>query len=183
MKKNSQHADLRKKAEKILGERGLINEALYKESLKRLIEELNINRLELNNAQFAAIVEFSDDGIESMDLEGNILSWNKGAEKIYGYTAAEMVGNNAVDLYPSDNKRELKNILKKIKTGEAVHHFETSRLRKDGLKIYVSISFSPIKNSLGEILCISVITRDITEQNKNRKALSESELKYHTISK
>ncbi|MFO7844562.1 MAG: PAS domain S-box protein, partial [Bacteroidales bacterium] len=136
---------------------------------------------EINRLRLASIVEFSDDAIESMDVEGNILSWNKGAEKIYGYKADEMVGENALKLYPQKLKNELKQTIEKIKQGKVVANFKSRRKRKNGDIIDVSITFSPLKSESGEILGVSVITRDITEQISNESALKESELKYQTI--
>ena len=136
---------------------------------------------EIYRLRLASIVEFSDDAIESMDIEGNILSWNKGAEKIYGYQADEMVGENALKLYPKKIKKELSQTIEKIKQGKVVANFKSRRKRKNGDIIDVSITFSPLKSESGEILGVSVITRDITEQINNEKALKESELKYQTI--
>ncbi|MCB2195227.1 MAG: PAS domain S-box protein [Bacteroidetes bacterium] len=136
---------------------------------------------EIYKTQLASIVEYSEDGIESMDIDGYILSWNKGAEKIYGYKASEIVGKNAIQLYPEDQKTELKSAISKIKNGESVSILETKRQRKNGKTIDVSISFSPLKNSKDKVIGISVITRDITEQKKNKRVLQETELKYQTI--
>jgi PAS domain S-box-containing protein len=136
---------------------------------------------EIYKTQLASIVEYSEDGIESMDIDGNILSWNKGAEKIYGYKASEIAGKNAIQLYPKAQKTELKSAITKIKNGESVSILETKRKRKDGKTIDVSISFSPLRNTQGKIIGISVITRDITEQKKNQRVLKETELKYQTI--
>lgn len=127
------------------------------------------------------IVEHSNDGIESMDLDGNILSWNKGAEKIYGYKAQEMIGKNALLLYPDDLKEELKAILIKIKEGRFVDSIDTKRKNKNGQSIDVNINFSPLKDEEDNLYGISVITRDVTELKKVSKKLSLSEYKYQSI--
>ena len=136
---------------------------------------------EIYQLRLASIVEFSDDAIESMDLEGNILSWNKGAEKVYGYRADEIIGKNALKLYPKELENELKLNIDKVKQGHLIDNAKSRRKRKDGEIIDVAITFSPVKNNAGEILGVSVITRDISEQIRNQRALEESELKYQTI--
>ncbi len=131
--------------------------------------------------ELANIIKHSEDGIESMDLEGNIKSWNKGAEKIYGYTAEEMIGKNAFILYTDENADGLEKYLEKIKSGESIKSTETKRKNKNGEIIHVSISFSPLRDDDGNINSVSVITRDLTEQKQTIKELLESEIKYQTI--
>lgn len=138
-------------------------------------------RLARYKTELANIIKYSEDGIESMDLEGNIKSWNKGAEKIYGYTAEEMIGKNALRLYTEENAGDLKKYLRKIESGEYIKSLETKRKNKFGEIIHVSISFSPLKDDDGNIYGVSVITRDLTEQKQTVKELLESEIKYQTI--
>jgi PAS domain S-box-containing protein len=113
--------------------------------------------------RLAAIVESSDDGIVGMDLNAVITSWNRGAEMIFGYPAAEMVGTSIMRLIPADRQDEEKGILGKIIRGERVEHFVTLRQRKDGQLINVSVTASPIRNAAGKIIGASKASRDITK--------------------
>ena len=115
-------------------------------------------------ARMAAIIESSDDAIISKTLEGVITSWNSGAEKIFGYTAHEAIGQPMLMLFPPERVREEDDILARITRGESVDHFETTRVRKDGKRIDVSVTISPIKNSQGMIVGASKIARDISER-------------------
>jgi PAS domain S-box-containing protein len=114
-------------------------------------------------SQLAAIIESSEDAIIGKDLNSIITSWNRGAEKIFGYAASEMVGTSIMRLIPEDRKFEEIQILEKIRKGERVEHFETVRQTKDGRLIDVSVTFSPIKDAAGQIVGVSKIVRDITE--------------------
>lgn len=124
-------------------------------------------------ARLAAIVESSDDAIISKTLDGEILSWNKAAEKIYGYTAEEAIGQSISILAPWDVRNEFPSILQKIGRSEVVDHFETRRRRKDGKVIHVSLSVSPIKDASGKIIGASTIARDITERKRAEEQLRE----------
>jgi PAS domain S-box-containing protein len=123
-------------------------------------------RAEKNVALLAAIVESSDAAIISKDLNGTILSWNPGAQELYGYTASEAVGQSVTMLIPQDRLNEELQILKHIKHDELVNYFETKRRRKDGTLIDVSLTVSPIKDNRGQIIGASKIARDITEQKR-----------------
>src|ERR1039457_2898207 len=101
--------------------------------------------------ELAAIVESSDDGIIGKDLDGFITSWNLGAEKIFGYTASEMVGTSIMRLIPAGQQDEEKQILEKLKQGKTVNHFETLRQTKDGRLLDVSVTASHIKDADGKI--------------------------------
>lgn len=114
--------------------------------------------------RLAAIVESSDDAIVSKDLNGIIKSWNKGAERILGYTAEEVIGKPVTILIPADRQAEETEILNRIRRGQRMEHFETIRRRKDGSLLNVSLTVSPIKNEAGEVIGASKIARDITER-------------------
>jgi PAS domain S-box-containing protein len=127
---------------------------------------------------FRAIVESSDDAIVSKDLNGIVRSWNPGAERIFGYTAAEMVGRPIEVLFPPDRKDEEPKILERLRRGERVDHFETVRVRKDGTHIDVSVTISPVRSPTGEIIGASKVARDVTAYKqllRQREELLESE--------
>jgi PAS domain S-box-containing protein len=118
-----------------------------------------------------AIVESSDDAILGMNLDGVIVSWNKAAERLYGYRAEEIIGKPLSLLVSPDHPDELPNLLERLKRGERIEHFETVRVRKDGGRLDVSLTFSPIKNAEGRIIGISKTARDITERKRNEAGL------------
>jgi PAS domain S-box-containing protein len=113
-------------------------------------------------AYAAAIVESSDDAIIGKTLDGIILSWNKGAERMYGYTAEEIIGRSCAILIPSYRPEELAQVYGVVRQGQLVEHYETVRIRKDGQALEVSLTLSPIKDSTGKILGVSAIERDIS---------------------
>ncbi len=117
----------------------------------------------------AAIVECSDDAIISKDLDGIVLSWNKGAEHIYGYSAEEMVGQAMSRLTPPDHGDEFPEILEYLKLGQRIEHMETERLRKDGRRISVAVTISPLRDDSGAMVGASVIARDITERKRPKR--------------
>jgi PAS domain S-box-containing protein len=117
-------------------------------------------------AQLAAIVASSDDAIVSKDLNGIVRSWNAGAERIFGYTADEMIGHPITKLFPTDRVDEEQQILAKIRAGDRVNHFQAVRVRKDGRRIEVSVTVSPIKDHTGKVVGASKVARDITEMNR-----------------
>src|SRR5262245_54702819 len=114
-------------------------------------------------AQLAAIVASSDDAIISKDLNGVVQSWNAAAERVFGYTADEMIGQSITKLMPTDRVHEEHHILTQIRRGERVSHFHTIRLHKDGRPIEISVTISPVKDSSGTVIGASKIARDITE--------------------
>jgi PAS domain S-box-containing protein len=128
---------------------------------------------ELASLRLGAIVEYSDDAIIGKDLDGIITSWNRGAEKIFGFTAEEMVGTSIMRLIPADRREEEELILGKIKNGRSVKHFETLRQTKDGRLINVSITASPIKNAAGMPIGVSKVARDISERKRAEEKIAE----------
>lgn len=126
--------------------------------------ELNANRL-------ASIIETSDDAIVSKDLQGIIVSWNQGAERLFGYTASEAIGQSIEIVIPSDRLDEEPQILDRLKRGERVEHFETIRIRKDGARRNISLTISPLRDADGLIVGASKIARDITERIRQDEAV------------
>jgi PAS domain S-box-containing protein len=125
-------------------------------------------RADLLNERLAAIVESSDDIIASKDLDGVITSWNRGAERILGYSAAEVVGRHVSMLMPPELVEDMPRILEKIRRGETVDHYQTRRRRKDGTLIDVSLTVSPIRDAEGRIVGASKIGRDVTAERRAR---------------
>jgi two-component system sensor histidine kinase/response regulator len=130
---------------------------------------------EIEIARLAAIVESSEDAIISKNLDGIITSWNLGAEKLFGYTAEEIVGESINKLISAEYQDEKEQIIQKIYRGEHISHYDTKRLTKDGKLIDVSISISPIKDHTGKVIGASRIARDITERKQAEAALRQSE--------
>jgi PAS domain S-box-containing protein len=120
----------------------------------------------------ASIVESSDDAIVSKSLDGIIKSWNRGAERIFGYTAEEAIGQPITIVIPQDRLDEERTILNRIRRGERIEHYETVRRRKHGSLIAISLTVSPIKDAEGKIIGASKIARDITEQKRNQEQIA-----------
>jgi PAS domain S-box-containing protein len=120
----------------------------------------------------ASIVESSDDAIVSKNLDGVITSWNKGAERIFGYTSEEAIGRPIMIVIPQDRQDEERTILTRIRRGERIDHFETVRQRKHGSLIVVSLSVSPVRDGEGKIVGASKIARDITEQKRSQEQIA-----------
>jgi two-component system, chemotaxis family, CheB/CheR fusion protein len=126
-------------------------------------------------ALLAAVVQGSDDAILSKALDGTILTWNNAAERMYGYRSEEVIGKNISMLLPPDRSTEIDDILKRLRRGEKLEHFETNRQTKDGRILDVSLTISPIRNADGEITAASTIARDITQTKLAEEALRNSE--------
>lgn len=130
---------------------------------------------------FASIVNSSEDAIISKTLDGIITSWNKGAENIFAYTETEMIGKSIYTIIPQELKHEEADIITKIKSGKFIKHFETERLNKDGRRIAISLTVSPVFDSNGKIAGVSKIARDITEKKKIENAIQYINNEKNTI--
>jgi len=141
-----------------------------------VLEDITERKLaEKERGYLSAIVESSEDAIIGKTLNGIISSWNRGAERIYGYSSEEAVGKPISVLFPAGHPDEMSHILDRIRRGEAISAFETVRTRKDGSKIDVSLTISPILSSNGEITGAATIARDISERKRNEAALFQSQ--------
>ncbi len=132
-------------------------------------------------ARLAAIVESSEDAIVSKTLEGIITSWNRGAQQVFGYAAEEVIGQSVTILFPPELLPEEQQILGHIRQGQPIRHYETERVRKDGQRIIISLTVSPIKDARGQIIGASKIARDITQQRQQQEALRANEQKLRAV--
>src|ERR1043165_6139163 len=126
----------------------------------------DMNQDSLNSAHLAAIVTSADDAILSKTLDGVITSWNPGAERMFGYSAEEMIGRPVLRLIPSDRQSEEGEILTQLRAGQRIEHYETMRRKKDGTLIEVSLTISPMRDQTGDIIGASKIIRDITDRKR-----------------
>ena len=122
--------------------------------------------------RLVAIVESSDDAIVSKDLNGIVVTWNKGAERIFGYAAEEIIGKSITILIPAERKNEEDLILERIRRGEQIDHYETVRRRKDGTLIDISLTVSPIKDEQGRVIGASKIARDVTDRKRQERFIT-----------
>jgi PAS domain S-box-containing protein len=139
--------------------------------LQKIVREANVDVL-FERMWLASIVEFSDDAIASKNLDGIITSWNKGAERLFGYLAEEAIGKPVTILIPSERLDEEDVILERIRRGDSIEHYETVRQRKDGSLIDISLTVSPIRGAEGKVVGASKIARDITERKRNEAQIS-----------
>jgi PAS domain S-box-containing protein len=130
---------------------------------------------EVGQALLASIIESSADAIVSKTLEGYVTSWNLGASRLFGYSAEEMVGKSITQIIPSELHNEEKEILARLRRGEQIDHFETVSVRKDGRRIAISLTVSPIRNASGAIVGASKVARDISERKQAEAALREAD--------
>jgi PAS domain S-box-containing protein len=152
----------------------------------KILAEIFSNALMRKRAQqvrswHAAIVESSDDAIVSKNLDGVILSWNAGAERVFGYTSSDTVGHSIIMLIPPELWDEEDRILQRLRTGERIRHFETIRVTKDGRRINVSLTLSPVRDSKGQVVAVSKIARDVTDQKRAEQVLRESEERFRLV--
>ncbi|HZJ49807.1 MAG TPA: PAS domain S-box protein [Actinomycetota bacterium] len=132
-------------------------------------------------AHLAAAVDSADDAILSMSLEGSILSWNKAAEKLYGYTAVEVLGKPMSPLVPENRAAEVPRFLDQIKRGQPIDHYETVRVTKDGRHVPVSFTISPIRDADGNVLGASTIASDISVRKDAKTHLAQMEVRYRAL--
>ena len=183
MKMDSRLSNLKRPAPKRTGDRlvTLQSEAAERDRLTRDDLERQIEKSREAEIRLAAIVESSDDAIVSKNLDGIINSWNKSAELMFGYTAEEAIGKHITIIVPEDCLAEEASILERLWRGERIDHFETVRIRKDGVRLNVSISISPLRNISGAIIGAAKVARDITQRKRNEEALRQSEEKYRLL--
>jgi len=131
--------------------------------------------------RLAAIVQSSDDAIVSTNLDGVIVSWNRGAQRIYGYSEAEALGQSLRMIAPAELHTEEDSILQRVKAGESIEHYETVRLTKHRERIHVSLSISPVRDAAGNIVGTSKIARDMTERKRAQDSLRESEERFRLV--
>lgn len=158
------------------GDRRLIRPAVTGEVCVRKVTDISVRKTANEAARLlAAIVESSDDAIASKDLNGIVTSWNKSAERMFGYKAAEIIGRPVTLIIPLELHQDEQMILSKIRRGERIEHFETVRVTKSGQRIDVSLTISPIKDLQGNVVGAAKIVRDVTENKKIERALRTTE--------
>ncbi len=160
---------------------GLQRGRLFKTKLPR-VEEIENDRtwtdMSRDNADLlAALVRSSNDAIYSKDAQARITSWNPAAERLYGYAAAEVLGKPISILIPEDRKGEEIDILNQILEGKQLEHYETVRVRKDGSKVEVSVSVSPVHDTHGAVIEAAVIARDISDRRRSEEERAHAQRK------
>ena len=157
-------------------------EGLISGGVNMLVDITERKKAEQATALLAAIVDSSDDAIVSKNLDGTIMSWNKAAERMFGYSAREAIGQHVTLIIPPDRRSEETEILGRLKRGERIEHYETVRLHKDGSPLDISLTISPVKDAACRVVGASKVARDITRQKQNERALRESEERFRVLS-
>ncbi len=155
-------------------------EISYRKSADRILKETQ-RELLIHQARLESIIMFSEDAIVTKSLHGIIQSWNPAAERIFGYTEKEAIGSSIHIIIPPELQKEEETILAKISKGERVEHLETTRLAKDGRRLIISVTSSPIKDPDGKIVGATKIARDVTEQRQRAAAIEESEARFRDL--
>src|SRR5581483_4597468 len=150
-------------------ERLVLAASVARQIEQELTYRQEIRRIESHEGLLAALVESSDDAIIGKALDGTILSWNSGAERLYGHSAEQVKGRSIALLIPPDHPDELSEILRRLKQGERIDHYETVRVRKDGTLVDVSLSISLIRDEAGQVVGASAIARDISERRRSEQ--------------
>src|SRR6476660_5112179 len=139
-------------------------------------------RAEEARALVAAVVEFSEEGIVAVSLDKKVLSWNRGAEAIYGFSAEEILGKPVFStIIPPERQEEYEKFFSRVLAGETLVRFESERRRGDGRRVDVSLTYCPVKNQHGEVIAVSAIVRDITQAKATRQALREANESYRAL--
>jgi len=162
----------------------ILNDPQARDSISQsLLDELPALRLQADRAigLLAAIVDSSEDAIVSKTLEGVITSWNASAERLFGYTASEAVGQHISLIIPLNRRDEETVIIKRIKQGDRIEHFDTVRVRKDKTSLDISLTISPIRDASGKVVGASKIARDITQRKRIERELRDSEERYRIL--
>ncbi len=158
-------------------------EASTDKTAQSILDELPALRLQADKAVglLASIIDSSEDAIVSKTLEGVITSWNNGAERLFGYTAKEAIGQPISMIIPLDRRDEETTILARLGEGQRIEHFDTVRVRKDGTKLEISLTISPVRDAAGKIIGASKIARDISARKRVERELHESEQRFRTL--
>src|SRR5262249_14294894 len=135
-------------------------------AVNMLFDTTEAHQAEVEAAHLAAIVASSDDAVVSKTLDGTIRSWNEGATRIFGYSADEMIGTSILRIIPPELHHEEEGILARLQQGDRIDHFETLRLTRDGRRINISLTVSPVHDKSGEVIGASKVARDITERKQ-----------------
>jgi len=144
-----------------------------KRELDSAAQRAELRRQQLAKAYLAGIVEHSHDAIIGKNLNGLVVSWNRAAETMYGYTAEEMIGRHISAITPPGCEEELAGIMEKVRADERIENYETFRMRKDGSFVDVSVTISPVKGVLGQVTGASIIVRDITAARRREQDLTD----------